>query len=102
MLRGLPTAVVLAARDEALGRTLRELFSGPAFRCYSSTDVTGVEMGGALKNVMAIAAGAVSGPVCGAIIRVWGNPHLGMLFVAACVAYMLWASFKLRIGNFKK
>ena len=61
VLRGLPTAVVLAARDEALGRTLRELFSGPAFRCYSSTDVTGVEMGGALKNVMAIAAGVCDG-----------------------------------------
>lgn len=61
VLRGLPTAVVLAARDEALGRALRELFSGPAFRCYSSTDVVGVEMGGALKNVMAIAAGVCDG-----------------------------------------
>ncbi|MGE9984560.1 NAD(P)H-dependent glycerol-3-phosphate dehydrogenase [Desulfovibrio sp. SGI.169] len=61
VLRGLPTAVVLAARDETLGRSLRELFSGPAFRCYSSTDVTGVEMGGALKNVMAIAAGVCDG-----------------------------------------
>lgn len=46
--------------------------------------------------IMAIAAGAVSGPVCGAIIRVSGNAHLGMLFVAACMIYMLWASFKLR------
>ena len=61
VLQGLPTAVVLAAHDEALGRTLRELFSGPAFRCYSSTDVIGVEMGGALKNVMAIAAGVCDG-----------------------------------------
>ena len=41
-------------------------------------------------------AGAVSGPVCGAIIRASGNPHLGMLFVAACVGYMLWASVKLK------
>ena len=56
VLQGLPTAVVLAAHDEAL-----ELFSGPAFRCYSSTDVIGVEMGGALKNVMAIAAGVCDG-----------------------------------------
>ena len=46
---------------------------------------------------MAIAAGAVSGPVCGAIIRWTGNPHLGMLFVALCVGYMLWASIKLKI-----
>ena len=38
--------------------------------------------------IMAISAGAVSGPVCGAIVRAWGNPHLGMLFVAACVAYI--------------
>ena len=46
--------------------------------------------------IMAISAGAVSGPVCGAIIRASGNPHLGMLFVAACVGYMLWASVKLK------
>ena len=46
---------------------------------------------------VAIAAGAVSGPVCGAIIRWTGNPHLGMLFVALCVGYMLWASIKLKI-----
>lgn len=49
--------------------------------------------------IMAIAAGAVSGPVCGAIIRWTGNPHLGMLFVALCIGYMLWASFRLRIKN---
>jgi len=61
VLRGLPTAVVLAARDEALGHALRRIFSGPAFRCYSSTDVMGVEMGGAVKNVMAIAAGVCDG-----------------------------------------
>lgn len=46
--------------------------------------------------IMAIAAGGVSGPVCGAIIRLSGNPHMGMLFVAVCIVYMLWASFKLR------
>lgn len=61
VLRGLPTAVVLATREEALGRRLRGIVSGPAFRCYSSSDVTGVEMGGALKNVMAIAAGVCDG-----------------------------------------
>lgn len=45
--------------------------------------------------IMAIAAGALSGPVCGAVIRWSGNPHAGMLFVAACIGYMLWAAFKL-------
>lgn len=49
--------------------------------------------------IMAIAAGAVSGPVCGAIIRWTGNVHPGMLFVAACVGYMLWASFNLKINK---
>ena len=61
VLRSLPTAVVLATHDEASGRHLREIFSGATFRCYSSTDVVGVEMGGALKNVMAIAAGLCDG-----------------------------------------
>ena len=61
VLRGLPTAVVLACGDKALGTRLRDAFSGPDFRCYSSTDVTGVELGGALKNVIAIAAGICDG-----------------------------------------
>ena len=61
VLRGLPTAVVLASADEALGHTLRQIFSSASFRCYSSTDVMGVEMGGAVKNVMAIAAGVCDG-----------------------------------------
>lgn len=45
--------------------------------------------------ILAISAGAVSGPVCGALIRWTGNAHMGMLFVAACIVYMLWASFKM-------
>lgn len=61
VLRGLPTAVVLATADETLGHSLRQIFSSANFRCYSSTDVMGVEMGGALKNVMAIAAGVCDG-----------------------------------------
>ena len=56
-----PTAVVLGCENDALGARLREIFSTPFFRCYSSSDVTGVEMGGALKNVMAIAAGIGDG-----------------------------------------
>ena len=47
--------------------------------------------------ILAISAGAVSGPVCGAIVRWSGDAHRGMLFVALCVGYMLWASFKLKI-----
>lgn len=64
--RGLPTAVTVAARDEQLAARLAALLSTPHLRCYSSTDLTGVEIGGALKNVMAIAAGAASGAELGA------------------------------------
>ncbi len=56
-----PTAVVLGCRNEALGARLRELFATPWFRAYSSTDVAGVELGGAVKNVIAIAAGLSDG-----------------------------------------
>ncbi|MDR3357780.1 MAG: NAD(P)-dependent glycerol-3-phosphate dehydrogenase [Desulfovibrio sp.] len=61
VMKGLPTAVVLASRDALLARHLQVIFSGPAFRCYASTDIIGVEMGGALKNVMAIATGLCDG-----------------------------------------
>lgn len=61
VMDGQPTAVVLGCEDENVGARLREIFSNPFFRCYSSTDVTGVETGGALKNVMAIAAGIGDG-----------------------------------------
>ncbi len=56
-----PTAVVLGCADEALGASLRELFATTWFRSYSSTDVRGVELGGAVKNVIAIAAGVSDG-----------------------------------------
>ena len=61
VLDGQPTAVVLACEEEELGARLRQAFSTPVFRCYSSTDVCGVELGGAVKNVMAIAAGLCDG-----------------------------------------
>ena len=64
--RGLPTAVVVAARKEALAAELAHRFSASNLRCYSSDDLTGVEIGGALKNVFAIAAGAVTGAGLGA------------------------------------
>lgn len=56
-----PTAVVLGCADEDLGARLRRVFSTTWFRAYSSTDVPGVELGGAIKNVMAIGAGMADG-----------------------------------------
>lgn len=64
--RGLPTAVVIAAREEELAAGLAQRFSTGSFRCYSTDDLIGVEIGGALKNVFAIAAGAVTGAGLGA------------------------------------
>ena len=57
----LPTAVVVASHDRAAAEAVQGWFSTDRFRVYTSDDVTGVEMGGALKNVMAIAAGAAEG-----------------------------------------
>jgi glycerol-3-phosphate dehydrogenase (NAD(P)+) len=59
--RGLPTAVTLACADAALGDTLVARLARPAFRPYFSDDVTGAEIGGAVKNVLAIACGVVEG-----------------------------------------
>jgi glycerol-3-phosphate dehydrogenase (NAD(P)+) len=64
--RGLPTAVTLAAGDEALAAALARAIGSAAFRPYRSTDVRGVELGGAAKNVLAIAAGVVTGRGFGA------------------------------------
>jgi len=58
---GMPTAVTIAAIDRRTARQLQKALSSDRFRCYTSNDVTGVEMGGALKNVMAIAVGAADG-----------------------------------------
>lgn len=58
---GLPTAVTLAAEDPAVARDLAELIAQPTFRPYVSTDVVGAEIGGAVKNVLAIACGVVEG-----------------------------------------
>ena len=59
--RGLPTAVLAASTDPAAAARVQEQFRGPGLRLYVSDDVPGVEIGGALKNVIAIAAGAVEG-----------------------------------------
>jgi len=64
--RGLPTAVTLAATDEKLAAELARAIGSAGFRPYHSSDVRGVEIGGAAKNVLAIAAGAVAGRGLGA------------------------------------
>src|SRR5512146_2002099 len=64
--RGLPTAVTIAAVDDTVARTLAEALNTGTFRPYHSNDVRGVELGGAAKNVLAIAAGIVAGRALGA------------------------------------
>lgn len=59
--RGEPAAVVIASSDAEVATTVQAAFSGPTFRLYTNSDVVGVEVGGALKNVIAIAAGVVQG-----------------------------------------
>ena len=59
--RGLPTALTLACGDESKGRALQEQLSTPVLRLYRSDDMIGAELGGALKNVIAIACGACIG-----------------------------------------
>lgn len=64
--RGLPTAVTLAAKDEELASHLVQALGSPTFRPYHSTDIRGVEIGGAAKNVLAIAVGIAVGRRLGA------------------------------------
>ena len=61
MAKRLPTAVTIAAEDEAVAAHVQNVISTDYFRAYTTTDVTGVELGGALKNVVAIACGAAAG-----------------------------------------
>ena len=59
--RGDPTAITIASQHEVLLRTVQQEFSDPSFRVYTNHDVVGVELGGALKNTIAIAAGICDG-----------------------------------------
>jgi glycerol-3-phosphate dehydrogenase (NAD(P)+) len=59
--RDIPTAIVAASNDPSTASLVQNLFSRPSFRVYTSSDVLGVELGGALKNVIAIAAGVGDG-----------------------------------------
>ncbi len=67
--RGLPTALTLACADAEAGARLQAALAAPALRPYRTTDVTGAELGGALKNVMALAAGIVLGAGLGESAR---------------------------------
>jgi glycerol-3-phosphate dehydrogenase (NAD(P)+) len=59
--RGDPTAITIASHDAELARTVQQEFSDPSVRVYTNSDVIGVELGGALKNIVAIAAGICDG-----------------------------------------
>jgi glycerol-3-phosphate dehydrogenase (NAD(P)+) len=59
--RGEPTALVVASPDDALNRRIQSAFSGPTFRVYTSQDPIGVEIGGSIKNVIAIGSGVIHG-----------------------------------------
>ena len=59
--RGIPTAIVAACEDAAKARRVQEIWSGPKFRVYTSSDPVGVEIGGAVKNVLAISVGCSDG-----------------------------------------
>ena len=59
--RGIPTTIVAACEDESKAKTVQRVWSGPKFRVYTSSDPVGVEIGGAVKNVIAIAVGCSDG-----------------------------------------
>lgn len=59
--RGIPTAVVVASEDEGFARKIRDIFRSETFRVYTNKDLIGVELGGALKNIIAIASGIADG-----------------------------------------
>lgn len=84
---GLPAAAVVAAEDAGLRARLAGLLSGPGFRLYGSADPVGAQLGGAAKNVVAIAAGAVMGAGLGenarAALITRGLAELGRLVVAS-------------------
>jgi glycerol-3-phosphate dehydrogenase (NAD(P)+) len=67
---GLPTAMTIASRDASFGAALAHSISGPTFRAYTHTDIIGVEIGGAVKNVIAIGTGIADGMGFGSNTRV--------------------------------
>lgn len=80
IVQGLPATAVIAAEDETLARKIQESMHHPNFRLYRSTDLIGVEMGGALKNIYAVAGGVCMG------MKLGENSMAGLL--TRCVAEM--------------
>ena len=84
--RDMPTLIVAAARDEADAQTVQKIFTNPNFRVYTNTDRRGVELGGAVKNVIALAVGMALGLDYGdnakAALITRGNAELARLGVA--------------------
>lgn len=84
--RGVPTAVVSACPNRAAAERVQDLFLNERFRVYSSSDVIGVELGGALKNIMALCSGCVTGMGCGdntkAMLMTRGLTEIARLGVA--------------------
>lgn len=84
--RGIPTACVAASRDAELAKTVQNVFMNGAFRVYTSTDIIGVEMGAALKNIIALCAGVCDGLGYGdntiAMLMTRGLAEIGELTVA--------------------
>jgi glycerol-3-phosphate dehydrogenase (NAD(P)+) len=68
--QGLPTAMTVASDDEAFATAIAQALSSETFRAYTSTDIVGVEVGGAIKNVLAVGAGLVDGLGFGANTRI--------------------------------
>jgi len=66
VIKGMPTTCTVAGKDESITKEIQELFNSPSFRVYTSPDVIGVELGGALKNPIAIASGICDGLGLGA------------------------------------
>ena len=83
--RGMPTTIVAASEDEEVAKFVQELFSNETLRVYTNTDMVGVELGGALKNVIALGAGISDGIGYGhnakAVLMTWGIAEMKRLGV---------------------
>ena len=84
--RGVPTAVVVACENRSAAELVQDLFMSPCFRIYTSPDIVGVEVGAALKNVIALCAGCCDGMGCGdntkAMLMTRGLTEIARLGVA--------------------
>ena len=88
--KGIPTACVVASRDAAVVGTAQNLLHQPTFRVYTSLDIFGVELGGSLKNVIAVAAGVCDG------LGIWGQHQGGVDYAGdggdSAIGSFLWSA----------